>query len=144
MKFCCDLFEVKFEADPKFVLRPVSDDFCQDWNWKPPKQLPRTAAELLRITAYRRTLKLPFIVMVAFSFHSWLFTPAHTLFHFNLYGSLYGYSLPRIAPTSTLKLILFFLLLFVIIPFSSFQLLVQLMRLLIFSSTASVQPHLMY
>ena len=53
---------------------------CQDWNWKPPKRLPRTAAELLRITAYRCTLKLPLIAMVAFSFHSWLFISAHALF----------------------------------------------------------------
>src|SRR6266566_1143050 len=78
------------------------------------------------------------------SFHSWLFTPAYALFHFSLCGSLYGYSLPRIAFTSAFKPMLFFMLLFVIMPFSSFQLLVQLMRLLIFSSTASVQPHLMY
>ena len=27
MKFCYDLFEIRFEADPKFALRPVSDDF---------------------------------------------------------------------------------------------------------------------
>ncbi len=27
MKFCCDFFEVGFEADLEFVLRLVSDDF---------------------------------------------------------------------------------------------------------------------
>ncbi len=39
--------------------------YCQDWNWKLQKRLPRTAAELLRINAHRRTPKLPPIAMVA-------------------------------------------------------------------------------
>src|SRR6266699_1546846 len=39
--------------------------WCQDWSWKLPKRLLRTAAELLRITAHRRTPRLPPIAMVA-------------------------------------------------------------------------------
>src|SRR6266699_3504228 len=54
--------------------------YCQDWNWKLQKRLPRTAAELLRINAHRRTPKLPPIAMVApfVSFtvaYSWLYSP---------------------------------------------------------------------
>ncbi len=52
----------------------------QDWNWKLQKRLSKTATELLRITAHRRTPKLPFIAMVApFVFftvaYSWPYNP---------------------------------------------------------------------
>src|SRR6266566_7708814 len=67
------------------------------------------------------------------SSHSQLLTLGYT----NAYSDLHGYSLPRTAPTSALKPMLFFILLFVIMPFSSFQLLVQLIWLFIFSFIAS-------
>src|SRR6266699_4600162 len=97
--------------------------WCQDWSWKLPKRLLRTAAELLRITAHRRTPRLPPIAMVA---------------PFVSFTVAYSWSCKRLLrPTR------FPTLLFAIMHCCLFQ----LMRLLIFSSNSStscIRPQRLY
>ena len=93
---------------------------CQDSELQ--MQLPRTAPELMRTSAYCRTPKLPPVTMVAyfvsfiryFYFSSCGFPSAYTRF----YSNPYGYSLLRTAPTSALKATPFSTLLFGILYFS--------------------------
>src|SRR6266699_237962 len=92
----------------------ASGGVCQDWNWKLPKRLSKTAVEPLRIIAHRRTSRLPPIAMVA-PFVSFTVT--------------YSWSCRRL-----LRPIRFPTLLFAIMHCCLFQ----LIRLLIFSSNSSI------
>src|SRR6266699_1006283 len=88
-------------------------------------QLPRTAPELMRTSAHRRTPKLPPVAMVAhfvsfmhyFYFSSCGFPSAYA----RSYSNPYSYSLLRAAPTSALKATPFSTLLFGILYFSLYD-----------------------